>query len=868
MNQVNISFKKGRTFCTLVLFFLFCMVSLPIVAQLPLSYYLPDDASYDPTIPTPESFLGYQVGEWHVSHDQLIQYMKVLAAASNRISIAEYARTFENRPLYLLTITSPDNLANIAQIQAEHLKLSDPEKSRSVDIQNMPVVVWMGYSVHGNEPSGSNASLLVAYHLAAAQGPEMEKTLRETVILLDPSINPDGLSRFASWVNSHKSKNVSADPYTREHDEAWPRGRTNHYWFDLNRDWMPVQLPESKGRLKQFHAWKPNVLTDHHEMGTNSTFFFQPGVPSRNHPLTPARTFELTQKIATFHAAALDQIGSLYYTEEDYDDFFYGKGSTFPDINGGIGILFEQASSRGHAQESIHGELTFPFTIRNQVATSFSTLKAAGAMKDELLAHQQNFYSSALTEAAADPVKAYIFGDVADKARVFHLAEILKLHQIDMFQPKEKVTINGVSHDPGHVYVVPASQPQYRLIKAMFEKRTSFQDSLFYDISAWTFPLAFNLTFEGLNAKSFNALRTSRVEDILFPAGEVIGGESSYAYAVEWDGYYAPRALDFLLAKNLRVSVATSPFTNAHGKRFNYGSILIPVANQPLQPQEIAALMQDIAAKDGIDVYAFQTGLGSESISLGSPSFENLRKPEIMLLIGDGINSYNAGEIWHLLDQRYDMNISLVSLESFNKINLSRYNTILMPDGNYGNITGGGKEKLRQWIGTGGVVVAMQKASRWLSDNNMGSLRFKKTEPDTTHNTANYADLDNIKGAQVIGGAIFQAALDLSHPLGYGYNQAQLPVFRSNTLFLERSKNAYADPLVYTDNPLLSGYISNENLEKLKNTAAITVSAIGSGRIISLTDNPAFRGFWYGTNKLLMNSIFFGPIIKRDASRK
>jgi hypothetical protein len=213
----------------------------------------------------------------------------------------------------------------------------------------------------------------------------VDSLLNETVILLDPSFNPDGLNRFASWVNTHKSQTLVTDPVSRELNEAWPGGRTNHYWFDLNRDWLYVQHPESQGRIAKFHEWKPNILTDHHEMGSNSTFFFQPGVPSRINPLTPQKNRELTAKIGTFHARYLDKIGSLYFTEEDYDDFYYGKGSTFPDVNGAVGILFEQASSRGHAQETINGVLSFPFTIRNQVTTSFSTLAAARALRTELL---------------------------------------------------------------------------------------------------------------------------------------------------------------------------------------------------------------------------------------------------------------------------------------------------------------------------------------------------------------------------------------------------------------------------------------------------------------------------------------------------
>ncbi|MEP3388731.1 MAG: M14 family zinc carboxypeptidase, partial [Reichenbachiella sp.] len=293
-------------------------------AQVSLNYYLPQGINYNPSIPTPKTILGHEVGEWHVSHDKLVQYMYALAESSERVEIEEYARSHENRPLLTLKISSPDNINNLEKIRKEHLKISDYNQSQNLDLSSMPLVAYLGYSIHGNEASGSNAALLVAYYLAAAQGDEIEDWLRNTVILLDPSYNPDGLNRFASWVNSKKSKNQVTDPNNTEQNENWPGSRTNHYWFDLNRDWLPVQHPESQGRIRQYHSWKPNVLTDHHEMGTNGSYFFQPGIPSRNNPLTPNKTYELTRKIANYHAKALDDIGSLYYSKESFDDFYIG----------------------------------------------------------------------------------------------------------------------------------------------------------------------------------------------------------------------------------------------------------------------------------------------------------------------------------------------------------------------------------------------------------------------------------------------------------------------------------------------------------------------------------------------------------------
>ena len=428
------------------LFLLVFLASFTLLSQsqTQLDYYLPQNTSYNSNIPTPQSVIGHEVGKWHVTHDKLVQYMYALDAASDRITIENRGTTFEDRPLLLLTITSPKNHQNLESIRKAHIDATN--NNNAVNISEMPIVVYQGFSIHGNEPSGSNAALLVAYYLAAAESDDVKNLLDNTVILFDPSFNPDGLQRFAYWANTNKSNNLNPDPNDREYNEVWPGGRTNHYWFDMNRDWLPVQLPESRVRIQTFHKWLPNILTDHHEMGTNSTFFFQPGIPSRTHPLTPKLNQELTRRIGDFHANALNKIGSLYYTEEDYDDFYYGKGSTFPDINGSIGILFEQASSRGHIQESDNGILTFPFTIRNQFTAALSTLEAAKSMREDILKYQHDFYKNARAEALKDNGKAIVFGNEKDAASTYHLAEILKRHQITINEVKSGLEyINGIS---------------------------------------------------------------------------------------------------------------------------------------------------------------------------------------------------------------------------------------------------------------------------------------------------------------------------------------------------------------------------------------------------------------------------------------
>jgi hypothetical protein len=827
----------------------FILLSGQMFGQKDLSanYYLPQDVTYNSKIPTPASVIGHEVGEWHVTHDKLVQYMHAVAAASDRISIVSRGTTFEGRPLLLLTITSPQNHANLENIHKNHLKRTNEDVSPS-EIEKSPIVVYQGFSIHGNEPSGSNAALMVAYYLAAAQGPQIDALLDNTVILFDPSFNPDGLQRFAYWANTNRNKNLTADSNDREYNEVWPGGRSNHYWFDMNRDWLPVQLPESRARLVTFHDWLPNILTDHHEMGTNSSFFFQPGIPERTHPLTPSMNQELTRKIGTYHAAALDQIGSLYYSEEDYDDFYYGKGSTFPDINGSVGILFEQASSRGHVQESDNGILTFAFTIRNQFTAALSTLKAAVEMRKEMLNYQYDFFKTRRDQISNAKTNAYLVGDQKDVSKMTHFLDILLRHQIKVHQLDSDITLNGKNFKAGKSYVIPKDQKNKTLLNAMFEKRTSFQDSLFYDISAWSFPLAFNLDFaDNGNTK----LSGAPIEKAEFNKG-TITTKSNYAYLFEWHDYYAPKLAYRLLSKSVRLKVGKSPFSQ-NGVNFDYGTIMIPAENQSMSSEELFQIIDEALAGIPVQVFGVGTGL-NKGIDLGSGEFSTLKLPKIGLFVGAGVNPHDAGEMWHMLDQRFDIPISKLDVDDLSGMDLSRYN-VLIASNMRGSLSEGAEKNLKSWIEDGGTLVAYGSVLTWLAKKEWLNAKFKSTTQVAKN--ISFDQKSNFQGAQVVGGAIFNTKIDRSHPINFGTLGNELPVFRNSTMFLEADKDSYNNPVQYTDSPLLSGYISTTNLDSLKGTSAVKIQRLGRGRIVGIVNNTAFRAFWFGTNKLLLNSIFF-----------
>lgn len=818
--------------------------------QLELDYHLPQNIEYNPEIPTPESIISHKVGEWHVTHDKLIDYMTTLSSISNRFSIENRGKTFEGRSLPLIVITSPENQKNIKNIRLNHLKLTTFENNNvSLNTDSMPLVVYQGFSIHGDESSGSNASLLLAYYLAAGKDPKINELLKNTVILLDPCLNPDGLNRFAHWVNTNKNNNINTDPNDREYHQAWPGARTNHYWFDMNRDWLPVQLPESRARIGSYNRWMPNILTDHHEMGPGRTFFFQPGVQSRVHYLTSKENQKLTKEIALFHAKALDKIGSLYFTEEKYDDFYYGKGSTFPDINGGIGILFEQGSSRGHAQETVNGLLTFPFTIRNQFYTTLSTLEAAVEMRVKLLNYQKNFFINVKEENSKKSVKGYIFGDEKDAAKTFHLAEIFDKHQITINKLKDDINIDGKKYIKETSFIIPTNQPKSKIIEAIFEKRTTFNDSLFYDISAWTYPLAFNVDYGTLKStKNFG----EKVENLQLRKGKVTA-KSSYAYLMEWHEYYSPKALNKILQNGIRAKVSLQQFS-LNSDEYDYGTILIPVQNQNLNEIELYDFLVKTAESSHLTIKGVNTGLTNKGIDLGSSDFKTIKKQKVAILVGSGVTSYDAGEIWHLFDQRYEMAITKLGVDYLYKTDISKYSTIILPSSNK-KLSETTIDKLNSWVRAGGVIIGYENAVKWLSSNKFIKLDYATSKIDSKG--ISFEEKGNFSGAQKIKGAIFSTKLDKSHPINFGFKNNNLPMFKKTTLFLKPDSEDYNNPILYTENPLLSGYISKNNLETLKNTVPFQVSRLGKGRVIVFTDNTNFRGFWYGTNKLLMNGVFF-----------
>ena len=842
--------------CRIVILFLLSASFTAFSAS--VSTYLPSGASYSEKIPTPESALGFGIGERHPRHDQVLNYLQQVAAASSRVKIAEMGKTTQFRSQVLLTISSPENLGHIDEILARRSDITASAKD--------PVVVWLGYSVHGDEISGTNAAMVVAYHLAASEDKAVSDMLSDTIIVIEPSINPDGMDRFVNWVTTHRGITENSDPNHIEHHQNWRTGRTNHFGFDLNRDWLLLSQKESQNRLPYFHQYQPNVLGDFHEMGANGSYFFQPGIPTRTHPLTPEKNIQLTQLLATYHAKALDAKDRLYYSEENFDDFYYGKGSTYPDINGGIGVLFEQASSRGLQQDTINGLLTFEYGIQNHVLTSLSTIEGTWKNQAKFKAYRQDFYQLAQQQASDETFNGYIFTEAKDNYRLQSFLSKLQQHQIQVFPLTQDYKTHDSIFFAKHSYYVPLAQKQYRVIKALFNQQTNFQDNTFYDVSGWTLPLAMNIKFSQVGRTW--GLKTQKSPWQPSAAKTSEPSRSAYAYIFEWHNFLAPKLLNKITNAEIKAKVASKEFTatlNGVTKTFDKGTIMIPAGNQKVENWR--SILIDLAANSHIRLIALNTGLTAKGIDIGSSSFRAISTPKVLLIGGKGVSQYEAGEMLYYLDNLLEIPVTVIEMSRLATVSLADYSHIIMVDGKYTNLNGKVLDKFKSWLVNGGVLFGQKRAAQWLSDKELLKIDFvSKDHIDQLFDTEklSYGDKESLAGRKRIAGAIFQAKLDMSHPLAYGYQSTNLPVFRNSTVIMEQTTVPFISVAKYSQLPLLSGYSDKNLVNRLANNPTLIAHNVGKGRVIASTDDLVFRGYFLGSMKIIANSLFFAKVFSTN----
>jgi hypothetical protein len=827
---------------------------LPAAAQ--TSYFFPQTATtadLDPAIPTPEAFLGYPVGSHYTRHDQVVAYLRELDRLSDRITVQEIGRSYEERPLLSVVVTSAANQERIDQIQRAHLASAAPGGPASAE--DAPVVVGLFYSVHGNETSSGEAALLTAYYLAASRSAEVTGWLDRAVVVIDPAQNPDGRDRAANWHNAWKSNPPVADPADKEHVEPFPAGRTNHYFTDLNRDWLAVTQKETRAKLEVFHRWLPNIQIDFHEMGAGSTYYFEPSPASMESPLLPRASYEWNVTLAKYHAQALDSLGSLYYTREVFDNFSPVYGSTYPDFHGGVGVTVEQASSRGLVQDTPNGPLTFPFTIRNQLQVGLATIRGAVAERAGLLQFQRDFFQSAVEQGRRHASQAFVFGNANDTGLTRQTLDLLLTHRIQVYPLTERVTQNGRTYEPGSAYIVLSAQPQFRLIHSIFDRTPPTRGGV-YGSTSYSVALAYGLQSDGLRRVPAHGAALSQTP---VATGGVSGPDDAYAYVVDWRDLNAPRVLAALLRQDIRVRSAFEPLsarTNAGETAFGRGSLVITASGQSLDATALRTAVDAASREAGVTAYGLSTGQSVSGVDLGSDNVKVVRSPRIALVMGEGVSATEIGSTWFALSERLNYPATRLDPSQLGRVPLGDYDSIVLSGGRYDGLGQPTVDALKVWVRAGGSLVVFGSAARWAAASGLAPLPPAEDEKKAEIERRDYADRSTIQGEQRTAGNALSADVDISHPLAFGLSRRDLFVNKETDVTLTPVQDPFANVVRIADRPEVNGYLPEPLRAKSAGSVWAQVNPVGSGNVVLFADDPAHRKYWLGTERLLINALF------------
>ncbi|KSB91837.1 peptidase M14 [Caulobacter vibrioides] len=835
------------------------LAAAPAALAAPIGYYFPQAASadLDPVIPTPEAFLGYSIGSQYTRHDQVVAYLKELDRLSDRITVQEIGRTYEGRPLLAVIVTSPANQGRLEELRQAHAALADPSAPQP-DPARTPVVVGLYYGVHGNETSSGEAALLTAYYLVAGRSAEVTEWLDKAVILIDPAQNPDGRDRAANWHNAWKSNPPVSDPLDKEHVEPFPMGRTNHYFTDLNRDWLAVTQVETRAKLKVFHRWLPNVQIDFHEMGTGSTYYFEPSPASMESPLLPKASYEFNKVLAKYHAKSLDDLGSLYYTGENYDNFSAVYGSTYPDFHGGVGVTVEQASSRGLVQDAAGGKVEFPFTIRNQVATGLASVRGAVAEREGLFKLQRDTFRTAVEEGRRYRHAAFVFGDPADAGLSRQTLDLLLQHGVEVHALAAPVSIDGVAYAPGSAWIVPSAQPQFRLVHSIFEPTPPTKGGV-YGSTSYAIAPAYNLAVGRLSR--LPALGAA-VTETPAAVGGVVGPEAAYAYAVDWRDLNAPKVLSGLLLRGVKVRAAFDPFTAgvAGGQTaFGRGTLVVTTAGQSLPAAELRAAVDKASRDAGVVAYALASGRSLSGVDLGSESVRPLRMPRIALVMGEGVNATEIGSTWFSLSERLGFPATKLDPAQLRRAPLGGYTSIVLAGGRYDDWSEETVAALRRWVQSGGSLVTFGAASKWAVAKGLVGPPPKASEPEAAkaEERQDFAQRRDALAEKRSAGNALSADADITHPLAFGLTRRVLFVNKETDVTLSPVADAFSNVVRIDAQPVVNGYLPEALRKQAAGSVWAQVARSGEGNVVLFADDPAHRKYWLGTERLLLNSLFF-----------
>ena len=852
--------------------------------------------TYNPNIPSPEEELGYGIGERFTLYSNLENYYETLAETSDRMQMIPYGKTYEGRTLYTLIFSTPENLARVDEIRAAIARLRDPRttsEAAAADIaETTPAIAWLAYNVHGNEAASSEAAMRVAYQLAAGTDAQTLDLLNNLIVILDPLINPDGRERYASHVNRFVVADANSDPDAIERREPWPGGRTNHYLFDLNRDWAWQTQIESQGRIKSYLEWNPQVLVDYHEMGSGSTYFFPPPYApiNKNFPDVLVKWFEV---YGDGNAEAMDRIGSRYFTTEGYDLFYPAYGDSWPSFHGAIGMTYEQGGG-GFGALAIERADGTTLTLRdralNHFTTSIATLKTTADNRRAKLMDFYRFFQEAVDRGENGKIKQYYLVPGKDVARTRELAELLASQGVEVgvarseFRGSGLNELTGRSVDettlPAGTYVIDLAQPSGILAHALLEPDPEINDFFFYDITSWSLPLAYGVeAYAAADRADVSAVGLADAPALTLGGAPNQRARAAYAFTMETNS--SARLLISILKEDIRTTVILKDF-RMNDTPFPRGTIIIPTEGNGSDLHERVSALAD---EHRVQVHAFQSYMTQDGIDLGSNRVRTVRKPRIAIVADNPTSGYGFGTLWHLFEQENDVDFTAIRTSQLGDVDLAKYNVLIFPDGgNYmGAVGEGTRDQIRSWIQSGGTFIGIKSGARFATKNQAGfaSIGYHFVSNDAEESRAEreddeepeelseedrlkklltpYEEREDLRRTDSIPGATMKLRVDVSHPLAIGYDN-DITLLNQNSIILDLSEEG--DNVVYypESNFRLGGYMRDDKEDKLKHTAYLVRERLGQGSVVLYADMPAFRSFWEGGTRLLLNAIFFGVV--------
>ncbi|TWI85700.1 zinc carboxypeptidase [Lacibacter cauensis] len=811
---------------------------------------------------SPEQFLGYKIGTRYTPHWKIVSYFQHVAAnAPKTVKLQQYGQTNEGRPLMVAFISSEENMNNLEAIRANNLRLANLSRDKAAPNENAAPIVWLSYNVHGNETSSSEAALMTVWALVDPANTKIKEWLKNTVVVMDPCINPDGRDRYVNWFNSVVGVKATPRMDTREHRDPWPGGRSNHYNFDLNRDWAWQTQVESQQRLKLYNQWMPQIHVDYHEQGINEPYYFAPAAEPYHEIITQwQRDFQTT--IGKSHAKYFDANGWLYFTKLRFDLFYPSYGDTYPTYNGAIGMTYEQGGGPAGGATALTEEgdtLTLYDRAIHHFTTGMSTIEIASINASKLITEYRKFFNRAVSGGFGEYKTYIIKNNPKDADRLQALLQLLEKNGIEYgtatgngkgynyFTAKEE----SFSVANGDV-VVSAFQPRSAMVQALLEPKSKLSDSATYDITAWSLPYAYGLqafaTKDRINPTAYQK-----------PAAVVNTTGDVYAYVIKWEGLQSAKTTGQLLQKGITLRYSEVPF-EVNGQKFDRGSVIVMKTSNQAFGADLWKHVVDAANANNVKLYPVTTGFVDNGGDFGSDLVTPFKMKRVVLLTGEGVSSLGAGEIWHFFDKQLEYPVSLVYANDFSRIDWAKTDVIIMPDGNYRFMSDkSSTDELKEWVSKGGKVIALESAVAAFARLDWG-LKSKKAEGDNSKDPyqalASYENRERDFVSTMTPGSIYKVQLDNTHPLAFGYPEYYYTLKMDDNIYEFMNGNGWNVGVLKKENQL-AGFVGSKLQNRLKDGLLFGAQNIGRGSVIYLTDDIMFRNFWENGKLMLCNAVFF-----------